>query len=342
MATGRCSALLLFAFVSTAGAQPAAEPQPWPFLRKVIGLTDAQLGAVQRGEVVTKQLPSPEKPEIAAFGVVKVQGTTATLRAKLRDFQSFRKVPQIPEIGRFSDPPRIEDLNDLHWPQADLDALKRCKAGECDVKLGTASLERLRKEIDWNAPDVSARLTALIKDQMVDYVTAYRAGGTDSLAVSVDKSQPKAFAAEFRTLLRNSPYLPQYVPAFHQYLESYPKGTLPNTTDTLYWTKDEFGLKPVVSMYHATIYEPQGPSQPGLLVAIKTLYASHFFNAGLEIMAAVPTQEGVGFYLLDLYRTRIDPPTGMLSGVLMGKVKSGVEKGISLNLTTAKARVEGR
>lgn len=337
----RSLAALLLVF-SGAEAPVAEEAPPRPFLRKVIGLTDAQLAAIDKGEVVTKQLPSPDKPEIAAFGVVRITGTTATLRQKMRDFGSFRKVPQIPEIGHFSEPARVADLNGLTWPREDLDALRRCRAGKCDVKLGTASLERMRNEIDWNAPDASAKLTALIKDQMVDYVTAYRQGGTDTMAATVDKTQPKVLAEEFRTLLRNSPYLPEYVPAFHQYLEAYPKGTLADTTDTLFWTRDEFGLKPVVSIYHATVHEVDRQGHKGLLVAIKMLYASHFFNAGLELMAAAPTPDGSGFYLLDLYRTRIDPPTGMLSGVLMGKVRSGVEKGVAMNLTTAKARVEGK
>lgn len=327
---------------SGAGVPSAEEAPPRPFLRKVIGLTDAQLAAIDKGEVVTKQLPSPDKPEIATFGVVRITGTTATLRQKLRDFGSFRKVPQIPEIGHFSEPARVADLNGLTWPPEDLDALRRCRAGKCDVKLGTASLERMRKEIDWNAPDASAKLTALIKDQMVDYVAAYRQGGTDTMAATVDKTQPRVLADEFRTLLRHSPYLPEYVPAFHQYLEAYPKGALADTTDTLFWTRDEFGLKPVVSIYHATVHEADREGHKGLLVAIKMLYASHFFNAGLEIMAAAPTQDGSGFYLLDLYRTRIDPPTGMLSGMLMGKVRSGVEKGVAMNLKTAKARVEGK
>jgi hypothetical protein len=32
----------------------------------------------------------------------------------------------------------------------------------------------------------------------------------------------------------------------------------------------------------------------------------------------------------------------MLSGVLMGRVKSGVEQGVSENLKPAKARIEGK
>jgi hypothetical protein len=334
--------LLVLAAAPAARAQtPAAEPAPRPFLRKVIQLDDGQLQAIEKGEVVTKQLPSTEKPEIAAFGVVKVKGRIDTLRERMRDFQSFRKVPQVPEIGRFSKPPRPEDLAGLTFPEADIDAIKECKPGKCDVKIGTATLARLQKEIDWKAPDARARAAAIVKEVMVSYVKTYEEGGTDAMGVTVDKSKPKALSAEFRTLLKNSPYLVEYVPTFNQYLESYPKGSLADTDDALFWTKDTFGLKPVVSMYHATVHQEAGR---GLLAAIKTLYASHYFNAALEIMAAVPAPDAAtspGFYLLDLYRTRIDPPTGMLSGVLMGKVKGGIEEGVSMNLKTAKARVEG-
>jgi len=333
---------LLVASPSAKGQGPAGEPPPRPFLRKVIQLTDDQLARIEKGEVVTKQLPSPEKAEIAAFGAIKLKGTVAALRERMRDFQSFRKVPQIPEIGRFSSPPRVEDLQGLTLPEDDIDALRRCKPGKCDVKIGTSGLFAFAA-LDWKAPDARARAAALVKEQMAAYARAYAAGGTDAMGVTVDKSQPKALSAEFRTLLRNSPYLVEYVPAFHQYLAGYPNGSLPDTEDVLFWTKDTFGLKPVVSMYHATVHMPQGGR--GLIVATKTLYASHFFNAALEVMAALPapdTAGGPSLYLLNLYRTRIDPPTGMLSGVLMGKVRGGIEEGVALNLQTAKKRVEGK
>ena len=50
----------------------------------------------------------------------------------------------------------------------------------------------------------------------------------------------------------------------------------------------------------------------------------------------MPTADGKGLYLLSLYRTRIDPPTGMLAGVLMGKVRDGIETGVKENLKTAR------
>ena len=96
---------------------PAQEAPPRPFLRKVIQLDDAQLAAVEKGEVITKLLPTTDKPEIAAFGVVKTGGTPDQLVALARDVRKFKKVPQIPEIGHFSTPAKIEDLAGLTHPR---------------------------------------------------------------------------------------------------------------------------------------------------------------------------------------------------------------------------------
>ena len=321
-------------------APPAAvraqEPPPRPFLRKVIQLDDGQLAAMEKGEVVTKMLPTTEKAEIAAFGVVKAAGTVDRLITLARDVQKFRQVPEIPEMGRFSTPAKLEDLKGLTHPPADIAALKKCKPGSCDVKIGTKGLELVSK-IDWSAPDAESRAVAIFNQAIVDYVTAYQKGGTAAMGNVLDKKEEKSRAQEYRTLLTNSPYLVEYVKEFNDYLVAYPNGKLAGADDVLYWAKDTFGLKPVVSVYHMTVYK--GPR--GVLLASKLLGATHYFNAALEIMAAVPAADGKSLYLLSLYRTRIDPPTGMLSGMLMGKVRSGVETGVKANLETARKRLAG-
>ena len=312
----------------------AAEAPPRPFLRKVIQLDEAQLAALEKGEVVTKLLPTTEKSEIAAFGAVKTTGTPGKLLALARDVQKFRKVPQIPEIGRFSTPAKIEDLKGLTHPPDDIAALKKCKPGSCDVKVGTNGL-RAASQIDWSAPDAEQRAIAVFNQAIVAYVTAYQQSGTEAMGDVLDKKQTKSRAQEFRALMANSPYLVEYVKEFNDYLAAYPTGKLAGATDVLYWSKDTFGLKPVVSAYHATLYE--GPR--GALIANKLLASTHYFNASLEILAAVPTPDGKGLYLISLYRTRLDPPTGMLAGVLMGKVRDGVETAVRENLKTASTRL---
>ena len=265
---------------------PAQEPPPRPFLRKVIQLDDNQLAAVEKGEVVTKLLPTTDKPEIAAFGIVKTTATPDQLLALARDIQKFRQVPQIPEMGRFSTPAKIEDLKDLSHPPDDIAALKKCKPGSCDVKLGTKGLAMASK-IDWSAADAEKRAVAIFNQGFVDYVTAYQQGGTDAMGNVLDKKEEKSRAQEFRTLLAHSPYLVEYVKEFNDYLAAYPKGKLAGAEDVLYWAKDTFGLKPVVSAYHTTFYK----SPRGVLIANKLLAATHFFNASLEILAGVPTPD---------------------------------------------------
>jgi hypothetical protein len=313
---------------------PAQEAPPRPFLRKVIQLDDAQLAAVEKGEVVTKLLPTTDKTEIAAFGVVKTAGTVDQLVKLARDVKKFRQVPQIPEMGYFSTPAKIEDLKGLNHPPDDIAALKRCKPGSCDVKLGTKGLEMVSK-INWSAPDAEKQAVAIFNQAVVDYVTAYQQGGTEAMGSVLDKKQEKSRAQEYRTLLANSPYLADYVKEFNDYLVAWPKGKLAGADDVLYWAKDTFGLKPVVSAYHATFYK----SPRGAMISTKLLGATHFFNASLEMLAGVPTPDGKGLYLLNLYRTRIDPPTGMLGGVLMGKVRGGIETGVQENLKMARERL---
>jgi hypothetical protein len=333
--SGRGGALLIVGGLA-ASVVPlqAQEAPPRPFLRKVIQLDDAQLATIDKGEVVTKLLPTTDKPEIAAFGVVRTSGTPELLLRLARDVQRFRRVPQIPEMGIFSNPPQLADLKGLNHPPEDIAALKKCKPGSCDVKLGDRGLELVAK-IDWSGSGAEAQAIALFNQAMVDYVAAYAQGGTDALGSIVDKKARKSRAQEYRTLLANSPYLAEYVKEFNDYLEAYPKGKLADTEDLLYWTKDTFGLKPVVSTYHATLHK----ATRGALIANKLLYSSHFFNASLEIMAGVPTPDGKGLYLMSLYRTRLDPPTGMLAGVLMGKVRDGIETGVRENLKRARERL---
>jgi hypothetical protein len=310
------------------------------FLRRTIGLTEAQVAEIESGRVLTRQLPGADKPEMAAFGAVRVAAKKDVYLDRLHDVTVFRKGPSTIQIGRFHTPPVIADLDSLTLEDGDFDAARKCKAGDCDLKLSRSALDRVQKEMDWKAPDARARATQLMKQMLVEYVSAYLRGGTTEMATYVDNASPLETSAEFRKVMAASPYLVQYAPALQRYLEEYPKGQLAGAEDLFYWTKDKFGPKPTIAIYHLTIWrDPADPTRAA--VASKQIYASHYFQAGLDLTALVdaPAPPG-GFYLVDLYRARIDPPTGMLSGVLLGKIRGGIEQGVAEGLRTAKQRTE--
>jgi hypothetical protein len=302
------------------------------FLRKVVGFSDAQIREVEAGRVVTRQLPAGDKPEIAAFGAVRLQGDRDAFVRRVRsELGVTGRGASILEIGRFSRPPRVEDLAGLTLDASDFEAARECRPGACDLKLARSAMERIQREVDWKAADARSRATGLMKRMLVEYAVAYMQGGTSEMATYADKDRPLETPAEFRKLLAASPYLVEYVPALHGYLEQYPKAPLPGAEDLFYWSKDKFAPRPTISIYHVTSWTD--PQRPVAVVASKRIYASHYFQAGLDLLAVVDAPGG-GFYLMDLYRVRIDPPTGMLSGVLLGKVRGGIEQGVAEGLKT--------
>ena len=157
-------------------------------------------------------------------------------------------------------PPRPFLRKVIQLDDAQLAALKKCKPGSCDVKLGTKGLEMVSK-IDWKAPDAEKQAVALFNQGIVGYVTAYQQGGTDAMGNVLDKKQEKSRAEEYRILLARSHYLVDYVKEFNDYLAAWPRGTLAGAEDVLYWTKDEFGLEPggVLPTTRPSTRVPVGP-----------------------------------------------------------------------------------
>lgn len=317
-------------FLMPAASSPEADSRARDFLRTVVGFTDAQIAAVDSGQIVTRQLPAADKPDVAAFGAVRLRSDgVAFVRRIRRDVGVVPRSPGIVAVGRFSRPPRVEDLAGLSLEDRDFDVLRECKPADCHMKLSRSSIERIGREIDWKAPDARSRAAALLKEMLVAYATAYLHGGTAEMATYANQERPLETPAEFRKLLAASPYLVTYVPELHRHLEEFPRASLAGAEDFLYWSKDTFAPKPTVSLYHVTTWTD--PARGVAVMASKRIYASHYFQASLDLGIVVAAPDG-GYYLMDLYRTRVDPPKGMLAGVVMGKIRGGIERGVSERL----------
>jgi hypothetical protein len=328
--------LISFLLALLAPASVGAQDGPnQTFLRTVIQLDAQQLAAVEKGEVVTKQLPTTEKPEVAAFGIVKVSGTVDQLLASARDILKFRKSPKIPEMGLFSNPATLADLKSLSHPPDDIEALKKCKPGGCDVKLGTMGLEAVSR-VDWKAADANARAVATLNQLVVDNVAVYEQAGTEAMADAVDKKDEKARPGVPRAFGPLS-----LSGGLREGVQRLPGGVSQGEAGRSHGRPllDQRHLRPEARGLHLPRNPLKGPR--GAYIANKLIAASRFFNASLELTAGVPGPDGKSLYLMTLARTRLDPPTGMLAGALMGKVKGGVEQGVKESLKTARDRLAG-
>jgi hypothetical protein len=323
-------ALLLgagLALGSAGGVQaqlPAGEPAR--FLQRYIGLSAAQIDQAQRGSVVTKVLETKEQDEVALFGIVAIDIPRSEVVQRVRDLGSFLKTPGRAAFGVFGTPATVGDAGAFVADQSDVDALKDCRPGDCNVKMPARSIEEFRSTIDWSSPAASAQATALVRQRMVDYVEAYRRGGVAVMVEYGDQKTAGRSGEAFASLLAESPYLYDYVPAFKEYLTKYPVASLPEVTNAIYWSMDRMPrLRPILGLTHLTIYEP--PGAPLTLVSANQLYASHYFLGAFTlttILDRTDSDGGRGVYYMVVQRMRFDhlPSGGLLNirGRVIGKM----------------------
>ena len=104
---------------------------------------------------------------------------------RVRDVVQFKTGPDMLQIGRFSDPPVLEDLAPLTVDRTDVD-LRACRVGDCDVRLPADVIGRFQREVDWHARDADARASALFKQVLLDNVRAYVSGSASGRITEYD------------------------------------------------------------------------------------------------------------------------------------------------------------
>ena len=318
--------------------------EPHTYLQSCFQFTDEELAAMEQGEVVVKifEMPTIEN-EVGAFGVVQLNAPKEVLVEQFRDIVSFTKSPEVKAIAKFSTPPRLEDLQELTMPEQAVLALKNCKPGSCKVKMDARMMQRFRKEIDWNAPDYHEQATLLMKQMLLDYVTRYLQEGDIALGQYDDQDEPLHIADAFHGVLENSTYLKEYVPELLAYLEQFPKGKLPHVENFLYWSIEQFGLRPVINLYHITIYTRQRNGANDVFITSKQIYASHYFEIALGFTAFVDEVGGTSpakAYLMYLNRSRFDNLYGGLKGAIVSIAKGKVYDGVKFYFQQVKNKLE--
>ena len=303
------------------------------------------LRALDGGDVVITSLDTRVRQELAHVSAVYLDASPADFVDRFRDIEAFESGPGIPQIGLFSNLPRIEDLQGLTLPEADLEELSSCRPGDCELKLSADWMERFRTEVDWSSPTAAQQADHIAREVILELVVAYQVEGNAALGSYADSDEPMPVAEQFRALLANDDPLPNPVPALLTYMVSYPQGAPPSAEDFFYWTVVDFGLKPTIRVNHVTIYPVADHSTPGdaYAIAIKQLYASHYFHTTLELrfVTAHPLASGRdGSSLISFTRSRNDGMTGFKGWFLRPIIRRRSRDAVRRYLEHVKRQVE--
>jgi hypothetical protein len=331
---GNLTLLLAALAVGTAAArEPFNEA-----LRRYLRLSDHDLAALARGDVVSRSR-SIDSRELMGFGAVRVKVTAGEYARRFQDIVSFKRNEMVLQIGVFGRHPALSDVAALTLDDSDLNALSKCRVGDCDLRLPARAIERLHGTTRGDA-GFRDRATVFMRELLVSEARAYLAGGGAALGPYCDEKKPLDRFDAFRMLLRESPFRLEHHPELARYLLDYPRATLPGVEELLYWSREKFGLKPVISLTHLVIYRP--PDRPGtVFTATRQLYASHYFDASLGLSALLAASDDPGDrYLLYSNRSRLDTFGGLFGGLARAIAQRRVRDSLAENVRETKERLE--
>jgi hypothetical protein len=335
----------LGALGALAAAASTGPPDAAAILRAYFRFSESQLAEVRRGRPVSIGLQGSMDREIVVGGAVRIETPPERLLDVFRDIERLESGKGFLTTRRIGNPPRLEDFASLVLPQDDLDDLRHCHPGDCDIKLGQRGRDRLA-QIDWRSPGAVAEAQQLMRRYLFDILVTYRLAGNAGLPAMIEEKGPRDVAAEFVEMLESAPWLKTAtMAAVREYLIGYPKAHRPEGLDEFfYWSFVEFGLKTVLRLNHVVIYPLGGGGPARYVIANRQIYATHYFQNAIEVRLLMDDEAAPGraHYLLVMNIARPDGVTGLFGGLVRYKVRSGSRDALRKTMLITKNRSERR
>lgn len=323
--------------VCLAAAALAAEPQSAVDVRTLLSeiaeFTSEDWANIERGIAVARVLDTDAR-EIAVAGAVRVKAERERLVARIRDIEHLKRSAVVLDVGRFSDPPATHDLARVPFEDYNLD-LRDCRPGDCRVRLSADDIALFHRRVDWRAPDWRDRSARTWREALAAHVRAYVRQGRTALPVYANKVEPLSVASELSTLVAKFGFVKRFSPEFYRYLQQLGPSRLAGSHETLYWSKEDFGVRPVFRISHQVIQ----PVEDAVLITTNQVYADHYLDAALGLTVAVDAHDQ-GFYMIAVNRARTRSLSGFLRRFVRGTVQGRSREAMRRILTATRAGLE--
>jgi hypothetical protein len=313
--------LLLVALVGLTA--PIRSDASYPFIclaPEVVAETSDRL-RLDAGDAVVKVLPARDR-QLAVSAVRRVSAPADRLVAWMQRIDRFQQGRYIPQIRRFSDPPRLADLDDLVLDAKDIAAIRECRPGQCGVKLSAAEIATLRG-VSGASADADANVQHAFRQLVLRRVNDYLTRGEAGIPAYHDDPKPLDPNASFAALVDSVASLPQQFAPLAAHVRSFPHVEDPHVVDSfVFWSKETLGGRPITSVTHVTIARYGVPPHQDAIVVSRQLFATHYKNASLVITAM--TGSAVDGYLVYVHRSELD----VLHGLFGRLVRRVIERRI--------------
>jgi hypothetical protein len=107
----------------------------------------------------------------------------------------------------------------------------------------------------------------------------------------------------------------------------------------LYWTKEDFGVRPIFRISHQTIYRSNGATSAAI-IATNQVYADHYLDAALGVTVVIDA--GRDFYMIAMNRARTRSLGGWMRRFVRSTVQTRSREAMRKVLLTTKVAIERR
>ncbi|MGH9161861.1 MAG: hypothetical protein ACRD2X_17995 [Vicinamibacteraceae bacterium] len=313
-----CFVILSLALALTSGrpgAQSAQRARPiqqdpfWLF-EPAVELSAQERQNIARGEPIVKTLDA-DGQQLTVFAGGSLETTPEAFIANVRKVVALRKGRYVSASGRFASLPQVSDLSALTLGDSDLEDIEACRPRDCGLKLGAEEMVRLQRAAATS--DTKQAVRREFRRIVLNRVKAYLADGYAGLPPYEDKEKPVQPASVASLLLERSS-LSRHAPAFADYLAGAPRTKPDDVESFLYWSKEDFGQKPVITVSHVNILRGAGRAGlPAVIVASEQIFASHYMDGALTVATLeYDTASHPSARLGYVYRSSIDVLDGLL------------------------------
>ena len=299
------------------------------FLSAAFNISAAEIGRLDRGEVISRTLDVTNRREVATLGIVRIKTSPSRYVERLADITTFKRTDDVLQIGVFSRVPHPGDVASLIIDELDLKRLRECRVEDCQLRLSADGIDRVRRDIDWHSADASRQATLLVRQLLADYVARYRQSGTAAAMEYANRLPRLNVGREFASLIDADTITSSYAPRLRRHLLEYPTSSAEKMTDFVYWSKELVRGRPVVSITHVATAAAVDDSPVAYAIGSKQIYAMHYFDAslGLTLLAPDRTSASPATFVVYLNRSRIDLFDGLFGGVAR-RVVAGRARGL--------------
>lgn len=210
----------------------------------MVSLNEDEQQRLDAGRTVVTVLDATERSHLVVFAASRIKVTPQRFTERIRNTPRLWRGPKVPQTGKFSISLRAEDVAAMTLPAEDVHALRRCRPGDCAVKLSAAKMARIHEAIRGEPPNWEARVQHEFRQIMLDRIAVYRRSGLSALDSFHDHDRSVDPRAAFSRLITHAHGMDRLAPDLTQYLEQYPRLPLPaDSEEFLYWLGDDPSAK---------------------------------------------------------------------------------------------------